>query len=174
MGERRALAHGKVDPEPAIEALIASLRASKGPISFFWPIRTEIDVRPAMRALFDTHEVCLPVTQGFGPLTFRLWRKGTLMETDAFGVGTPDASSPEVTPQTLVVPLLAFDSACHRLGYGAGHYDRTIAGLKSSGRVLSIGIAYASQQVEAPLPIDANDQPLDMIITEDGICRPPN
>lgn len=94
------------------------------------------------------------------------------METDEFGVSTPDATSRDATPQTLVVPMLAFDAACHRLGYGAGHYDRTIAKLKSSGQVLSIGLAYAVQQVDVPLPINATDQPLDMIITENGTSRP--
>lgn len=172
IGARRALAHGKVDPKPALDALIAALRGAQGPISFFWPIRTEIDVRPAMHVLSDTHEVCLPVTHGFGPLTFRLWSEGTAIETDGFGVSTPDATSPDATPQTLVVPMLAFDAACHRLGYGAGHYDRTIANLKQSGKVLAIGFAYAAQQVDELLPIDATDQSLDMIITENGICRP--
>ena len=172
MGKRRAIAHASVDPAPAIETLIAALRTALGPISFYWPIRTELDPRTAMRALCEVTEVCLPVTQGFGPLTFRAWHEDAEMETDGFGVQTPTSDAETLVPSTLVVPMLAFDAHCHRLGYGAGHYDRTIEKLKSHQPVTTIGFAYSAQRVETPLPIEATDQPLDLIITECGPQTP--
>ena len=172
MAKRRATAHAQIDATPAIEALIKVLRKATGPISFYWPIRTEIDPRPAMHDLADIHTLCLPVTDGHGPLTFRQWQSGTEMETDGFGVSTPTAAAPEVTPHTLVVPLLAFDADCHRLGYGAGHYDRTIAQLKTHLSPKTIGLAYSAQKLHTPLPIEPTDQPLDLIITEDGTHTP--
>lgn len=166
MAKRRAKAHGSVNPETAIAALIETLIDTKGPISFYWPIRTEIDPRPAMRAMADDRTVCLPVTDGLNPLTFRAWNDGVVMETDGFGVETPDTSAEEVSPKVLVVPMLAFDLMCHRLGYGAGHYDKTIARLKSKGPITTIGLAYGAQNVETMLPTEPTDQRLDMIITE--------
>lgn len=172
MAKRRAEAHATVDPAPTLAALIDTLRPLDGPISFYWPIRSEIDPRPAMHALSDTCALCLPVTQGYGPLIFRTWTRDAPMETDGFGVQTPDSSIPAVTPKTLVIPMLAFDADCHRLGYGAGHYDRTLAQLKEQGPVNTIGFAYAAQRVEKLLPIDPTDQPLDVIVTERG-CQTP-
>lgn len=166
MAKRRAEAHDNVDPAPAIAALIETLTDTKGPISFYWPIRTEIDPRPAMRAMATDRTVCLPVTDGLNPLTFRAWSEGAEMETDGFGVQTPTASAPKVTPKVLVVPMLAFDLMCHRLGYGAGHYDKTIDGLKKVGAVTTVGLAYSTQNVEGMLPTEPTDQRLDMIITE--------
>lgn len=171
MAKRRAEAHDHVKPDTAIAALVKTLRDLDGPISFYWPIRTEIDPRPAMRAMAGIQKVCLPVTHGLGPLTFREWREGAPLETDGFGVQTPDASAPDVTPKTLVVPLLAFDLMCHRLGYGAGHYDKTIAVLKSKGPITTIGLAYNAQNIETMLPVEPTDQRLDMIITETMTLR---
>ncbi|NNE86863.1 MAG: 5-formyltetrahydrofolate cyclo-ligase [Silicimonas sp.] len=172
MATHRAKAHATVDPAPALATLIDTLRPLQGPISFYWPIRTEIDPRPAMRALASTHAVCLPVTQGYDALIFRTWTEDAPMHTDGFGVQTPDASMPEVTPQTLVIPMLAFDAACHRLGYGAGHYDRTLEKLREKSTVTTIGFAYAAQRLKQALPTDPTDQSLDMIITERGLQTP--
>lgn len=172
--ERRASAHGYVDPAPALERLKGLLSGTDGPVSFYWPIRTEIDPRPVMLALQASRTVCLPVTHGRdAALTFRRWHEGMDMEKDGFGVSIPALDEP-VTPRVLVVPMLAFDSRCHRLGYGAGHYDRTLAALRLHARVVAIGLAYAAQHSDADLPVEATDQPLDAIVTEFGIVRPEN
>ena len=161
---RRAAAHGYVDPAPALAALEAEIAATTGRVSFYWPIRTEIDPRPLMERLADSREVCLPVTNGLAPLVFRPWRPDAAMETDGFGVSVP-AKGPEVTPEVLVVPMLAFDEAGHRLGYGAGHYDRTLAGLRPLGPVTAIGFAYEAQR-GPDLPAEPTDERLDAIVTE--------
>ena len=112
---RRAAAHGSADPGPAYDHLTALLGDTEGPVSFYWPIRTEIDPRPVMEAFAARREICLPVTHGRGvALSFRRWTPGTAMETDGFGVSVPARDDP-VTPSVLVVPMLAFDDHGHRL-----------------------------------------------------------
>ena len=75
--------------------------------------------------------------------------------------------SPEIVPDVLIVPLLAFDSEGYRLGYGGGFYDRTLHKLRGNGTALAVGVGYAAQHV-ARVPRDEYDQPLDWIITEKG------
>lgn len=170
--QRRAAAHGVVDPTPALTRLRALLNRTEGPVSFYWPIRSEIDPLPVMREQAQAREVCLPVTHGIGaPLTFRRWTEGAEMQADGFGVATP-VRDDLVTPRVLVVPLLAFDDRCHRLGYGAGYYDRTLEQLREAGPVMAIGLAYSAQRADTLLPIEPTDQPLDAIVTEAGIIRP--
>lgn len=172
--ERRAEAHGTVDPGPALAALRLMIDQTEGPVSGYWPIRTELDPRPLLTALAeDGREVCLPVTDGLAPLAFRCWRPGAPMETDGFGVSVP-ADDERASPAVLIVPMLAFDRAGHRLGYGAGHYDRTLSQLRADGPVTAIGLAYAVQETADPLPTLPTDQALDAIVTErETIVFPP-
>lgn len=170
--DRRAAVHGAVDPGPALNRLRSLLEDTAGPVSFYWPIRTEIDPRSVMETLSGKRPVCLPVTHGRdAALTFRAWRPGMAMDMDGFGVAVPAVDEP-VEPRVLVVPMLAFDTLCHRLGYGAGHYDRTLAGLRAKGPVTAIGLAYAAQAEASFLPSEPTDQPLDAIVTEQGVVLP--
>lgn len=171
MARRRGDVHGVVDPTPALKLLEEVLAEVAGPVSFYWPIRTEIDPRPVMETLSKHLPLCLPVTNGLAPLTFRQWLPGAAMDVDGFGVAVPQDDVPLV-PKTLVIPMLGFDAACQRLGYGAGHYDRTLAGLKAHGTVQSIGFAYAAQRLDEALPAEPTDQPLDCIVTEKGLIKP--
>lgn len=100
------------------------------------------------------------------PLAFHLVRDGDVLRPGAFGIHEPLADWPVVKPSLLLVPLLAFDAAGHRLGYGGGYYDRTIPVLKAR----AIGIAYAGQEVSS-LPAQAHDMALDGILTEQGLRR---
>ena len=76
-----------------------------------------------------------------------------------------------VVPEVLLVPMLAFDARGHRLGYGGGFYDRTIAALRAAGEVQALGFAYAGQQVAA-VQDEGTDMRLDAVVTEAGILRP--
>ncbi len=136
-------------------------------VSAYWPIGSEIDPRPLMIHLHeDGHPIALPVTPARGnPLVFRAWRPDDTLEAAGFGTQVPLASQPELTPRVLIVPLLAFDRAGYRLGYGGGYYDRTLARLRQSGAVLAVGVAYAAQEV-SQVPRDGNDQAVDWIVTE--------
>ncbi len=136
-------------------------------VSAYWPIGSEIDPRPLMTHLHEHgHPMALPVTPARGhPLAFRAWRPDDTLEAATFGTRAPLPFQPELTPRVLIVPLLAFDRAGYRLGYGGGYYDRTLARLRESGPVLAVGVAYAAQEVAA-VPRDGGDQPVDWIVTE--------
>jgi 5-formyltetrahydrofolate cyclo-ligase len=70
-----------------------------------------------------------------------------------------------VQPDILLVPLLAFDRSGHRIGYGAGYYDLTIAQLRARKPIAAVGIAFAAQEVET-VPRTAFDAQLDLVLTE--------
>jgi 5-formyltetrahydrofolate cyclo-ligase len=137
------------------------------PVSGFWPIGSEIDLAPLLRALAARgHTVALPVVVGRDrPLDFRAWREGDEMAEGPYGIREPLESAAEITPQVLLVPLLAFDRAGYRLGYGGGYYDRSLASLRARGNAIAIGVAWAAQEVPA-VPHDEHDQPLDWMLTE--------
>ncbi|HVJ53872.1 MAG TPA: 5-formyltetrahydrofolate cyclo-ligase [Aliidongia sp.] len=137
-------------------------------IAAYWPIRTEIDVRPLLLALAQNgRDTALPVIRGRGePLEFRRWRPGFDLTPGAFGTLGP-AAAPVIEPDVLLVPLLAFDRQHRRLGYGAGFYDRTIALLRRRP-LLVLGVAFAAQEIEE-VPVDSWDEPLDLVLTERGI-----
>ncbi len=133
----------------------------------YWPIRTEIDPLPLLRALGRPGTVlCLPAVVGPGALQFREWQGGGL-EAGPLGTSHPPEGGALIRPDLVLVPLLAFDRRRHRLGYGAGYYDQTLKALRESGPVLAVGVAYAAQEVDE-VPIDPWDQALDLILTEAG------
>jgi len=136
-------------------------------VSGFWPMSGEIDIRPLLTALHARgHRVCLPQTPPRGhPLIFRRWHPGASMITEAFGTQRPDGEM--LVPDYLLVPLLAFDAQGHRLGYGGGYYDRTLAALPNA---IAVGCAFSAQQLDA-VPVGEYDAPLHAVATERGVTR---
>jgi 5-formyltetrahydrofolate cyclo-ligase len=141
-------------------------------VAGYWPIGTELDVRHTLSHLDLIGFGCaLPVVVAKGePLVFRTWTPQTPMERSGLGILAPAATVPEVDPDVLLVPLLAFDRAGYRLGYGAGFYDRTLERLRRSKRVTAIGIGFAGQEVGS-VPRDRYDQPLDWLVNENFVLR---
>ncbi len=139
-------------------------------VAGYWPMGDELDVRPLLAALSAVVvDVALPVVaERRQPLEFRLWRPGEPLEPGAHGTSHPAASAPVIEPTVVLVPLLAFDAAGWRLGYGGGYYDRTLAGLRRAGMVAAVGIAYSAQQIAA-VPHDGHDERLDWIVTEESV-----
>ncbi|MEQ8354693.1 MAG: 5-formyltetrahydrofolate cyclo-ligase [Kiloniellaceae bacterium] len=142
-------------------------------VSGYWPLGDEIDPRPLMEALSGRgHALALPVIRAAGePLDFRAWRPGDALEAAGFGTRQPRAQAAELRPRILLVPLLAFDAAGYRLGYGGGFYDRSLALLRRLGDTLAVGLAFSAQQV-ARVPREATDEPLDLVVTERGAVGP--
>jgi len=102
------------------------------------------------------------------PLTFRLWRPGEPLVAGPHGTRAPSGEAAAVVPGLMLVPLLAFDGAGRRLGYGGGYYDRTLEALRAKNtKCLAVGLAFAAQEA-AELPEDEGDQRLDWIVTERG------
>lgn len=138
-------------------------------VSGFWPMGDEIDVKPLLAQLHTSgHPIALPVVVKKGlPLIFRRWHPGLALMSGGFGTEVPPPSAPEVEPEILIVPLLAFDADGYRLGYGGGFYDRTLDKLRhgAANDPLAVGVAFSAQHV-ARVPRDDYDQPLDWIVTE--------
>ena len=141
-------------------------------VSGFWPIGEEIDVKPLMTALDRRgHPIGLPVVTAKGePLLFRRWSPGDSLVPAAFGLSVPGPQAETIVPRLLLVPLLAFDRAGYRLGYGGGFYDRTLARLRAAGPVTAVGVGYAGQEVEA-VPHGPGDERLDWIMSERWAIR---
>ncbi len=134
----------------------------------YMPMRSEIDPLPVMTA--HQGPVCVPVIVARDTaLRFREWRVDAPMVRGTFGALVPEDGD-WLVPQVLIVPLLAFDARGFRLGYGGGFYDRTLEVLRAQGPVLAVGFAYAAQELPE-VPIEAVDQPLDIIVTEEGVRR---
>jgi 5-formyltetrahydrofolate cyclo-ligase len=136
-------------------------------VSGFSPLKSEINPVPLMRKLADAGaRLALPVVAGRGkPLIMRAWAFGEPLDRGVWGIREPKAEAPEVAPDILLVPLLAFDRQGRRLGYGAGYYDMTIAKLRAMKAVLAVGIAYAAQEIDA-VPVTPRDARLDLVLTE--------
>ncbi|WP_373447778.1 MULTISPECIES: 5-formyltetrahydrofolate cyclo-ligase [Haematobacter] len=151
----------------AAERLRAEIGPPDGhPIAAYLPIGSEIDPLPALSGW----PVCLPVVEGRGqPLRFRLWEEGAPLAPGPFGTSHPERGE-WVQPRYLVVPLLAFDRGCMRLGYGGGFYDRTLAMLRALHPVRAIGFAFAVQEVPV-VPVEDTDAPLDAVVTERETIR---
>ena len=163
---RSAAAHAICERAPVLPDL-----AEAEPVGGYWPIRSEADPRPLMGALVARGQG-VALSQILHPrLSWRLWRPGDVLIKGGFGVREPGPDAPECFPRALLVPLAAFDRRGGRLGYGKGHFDRSIAGLSEHHPVLTVGLAYAIQEIEA-VPVESHDQPLDIIVTETETIRP--
>ncbi|MEM1399523.1 MAG: 5-formyltetrahydrofolate cyclo-ligase [Pseudomonadota bacterium] len=138
-------------------------------IAGYHPIRDEADCLPVLAWARDHgFGTCLPVTQGSErPLLFRTWTVGEPLVAGGFGVQEPSEQCRQAHPDLLLIPLLAFDLTGGRLGYGAGHYDRTLAGM-ADRQPVKIGVAFSGQEVDQ-VPMGPTDQPLDGILTENGL-----
>jgi 5-formyltetrahydrofolate cyclo-ligase len=160
-------------PERAAAAAAIAARPLAVPVapgaivSGFSPLKSEINPVPLMRAFAAAGaQLALPVVMGKGkPLTMRAWAFGAPLNAGVWGIREPPPEAPEVFPDILIVPLLAFDRAGNRIGYGAGYYDMTIARLRGMKAVTTMGIAYAGQEI-AQVPTTPRDAALDLVLTE--------
>jgi len=139
-------------------------------IAGYWAVGSEINLSPLLGDLDEKGwSVSLPVVlKKNAPLIFRRWRLGDSLVAGPFNTLQPKSICDEIMPNVILVPLLAFDNQRFRLGQGGGFYDRTLEQLKKSdGGVVSIGVAFAAQEVNS-VPRDQYDERLDFIVTEDG------
>lgn len=136
-------------------------------IAGYSPIRSEFDPGRLMQALaLRGARLALPVIVGRDqPLLFRAWSADATLVRGQLGILEPSADAPAVVPDIMLVPMAAFDHAGHRIGYGAGHYDRTFAQLRQAKAIVAVGLAFSVQQV-ALVPALPHDVSLDYIVTE--------
>ena len=146
----------------------------RGIYAGYLPIRSEISPLPLIVALHDAGLLtAMPVTPAEGqPLSFRIWAVGDALEDGPYGTRQPPFGGTPVLPDVILAPLLAFDSAGWRLGYGGGFYDRTIADFAAHGHNTSvIGLAYDGQKLDK-VPVGPHDMPLDAVLCPSGLHRP--
>jgi 5-formyltetrahydrofolate cyclo-ligase len=136
-------------------------------VAGFMPLKSEINPLPLMQKLRDAGaRLALPAIAGRGrPLIMRAWEFGAALDRGQWGIREPKPDAPEVDPDILLVPLLAFDRAGYRIGYGAGYYDMTLNRLRGFKEVTAIGIAFAAQEVPK-VPATPRDAPLDLVLTD--------
>jgi 5-formyltetrahydrofolate cyclo-ligase len=153
----------------AAQGLTFSAAGRGAIVSGFMAIGEEIDPAPLMlRLRAQGYSLGLPVMQGRDrPLLFRAWTPGEPLIKRLWGIREPQASAPEVDPDVVLTPLLAFDRTGYRLGYGAGYFDWTLASLRSRKPIVAVGLAYDEQEVDAVPHLDY-DQRLDWVLTPSG------
>jgi 5-formyltetrahydrofolate cyclo-ligase len=136
-------------------------------VSGFMPLKSEINPLPLLQKLGEAGaRLALPAIAGRGkPLIMRAWEFGAPFDRGQWGIREPKPDAPEVEPDILLVPLLAFDRAGYRLGYGAGYYDMTIHRLRTLQPITAVGIAFAAQEVPK-IPTTPRDERLDLVLTE--------
>lgn len=152
-----------------IETHLAAMLSDRPPsvLGFCWPMKMEFDCRPlVLRLLAAGWRASLPVAQA--PATampFREWTPGAAMAADCYGIPVP-AGGECLVPGIILLPLVAFDGRGYRLGYGGGHFDRTLAAL--APRPFAIGVGFERVRVDSIRP-EPHDIPLDAIVTESGV-----
>lgn len=142
--------------------------ANASVLSGYWPINGEADLRPMLRELHAAGTVvALPVVETQrAPLVFRRWVPGMRMVRGIWNIPVPPPDSETVTPDIALAPVLGWDDACYRLGYGGGYFDRTLAAL--SPRPFTIGVGLASARLATIFP-QPHDVALDAIVTDNGV-----
>ncbi len=172
---REAMARRDALPPDARQAAAEAIAARQFPlaimpgmiVSGFMSLKNEINPLPLMRKLAGQGaRLALPVVAGRGkPLIMREWVFGEPLVAGVWGIREPKPEAAVVDPDILVVPLLAFDRAGHRIGYGAGYYDLTLTQLRARNPVIAVGLAFAAQEVAA-VPATPRDARLDLVLTE--------
>lgn len=148
---------------------VMAIVAAEGPrvLAAYLPIRSECDARPIIeRAQAQAIVVALPAVTDPVTMVFRRYAPGAPLVAGGLGTRAPRADQPELDPELVIVPLVAFDRSGLRLGHGRGFYDRAVAKLRARGvGPKLVGVAFAVQEVDA-IPGEPHDARLDWIVTE--------
>jgi 5-formyltetrahydrofolate cyclo-ligase len=144
-----------------------------GIVGLYVPVRDEIQPRFLIDRLTEAgRRLALPCTPSLKlPLVFRIWAPGDMLVRGRMNIPEPSPDAPEVFPQVLIVPPVAFDRRCYRIGYGAGFYDRTIPILRHMHSVFTLGFAFSCQEVDR-VPDEQHDVPLDAVATDAELIVP--
>lgn len=167
LGRRRTHAAALArETRGALEAQLAERvlphLAGAASIAAYAPLREEIDPGPTVAAYAaGGGAVALPWFAARDAVM--LFRAGPAREPGPWGVLQPSGDSPVVAPEILLVPLVAADRACTRIGHGKGHYDRALAHLREAGAVRTIGLAWDFQILDEVIPADRWDIALDAV-----------
>lgn len=139
-------------------------RVSGRIIGGYWPLRGEPDLRDWMiGAVKRGGRIALPVVIQKGwPLEYRIWLPGDPLEHSAGTIPAP-SRGPAVRPDIVVAPVVGFDEAHYRLGYGSGSIDRTLAAMPR--KPIAIGVGYREARIETIHP-QPHDIAMDVVLTD--------
>ena len=157
----------------AVAGALLKLIPHDAKIAGYWPMRGEIDIKEPLNQLYKIGNIVslpiIPDTEKI--LKFLKYSPNTNLVAGKFGTLCPPADSPEITPDIVIIPMVGFDEKGHRLGYGGGYYDATLAHLRSRNKnLLAIGVAYSLQKTHK-LPTHNGDQKMDIIVTEKKVIN---
>ena len=161
----------RIEAAPGMAECAAAIGVAPGSIvSGFWPIKSEVDVRPLMFALREQGaRLALPAILDRETIVFRELVRGAPLVDMGFGTAGPGEEAEILDPILMLVPLAAIDARGHRIGYGGGYYDRAIERLRAKCHAPRlIGVAFDCQEVAA-VPDEAHDIRLESVLTESGL-----
>ncbi len=136
-------------------------------ISSYWPIRSEVNVKPLTEKLMlNGHHLALPaIADDRCNVTFRHYRMNDPVTMGPFRIPQPYDTAEEINPSIIIVPMLGFSRDGHRLGYGKGFYDQLLCRIRDERPVIAVGLAFSEQEI-IDFPYEEHDQTMDWIITE--------
>ena len=165
---------GRAQVSEQIGAQLTGVLAARGVgqgtvLAGYWPIKCEPDLRPVLKELHGAGvTIALPVVATrAAPLVFRRWTPDTKMVRGNWNIPVPPSNADALTPDVTLAPCLGWSEGCYRLGWGGGYFDRTLAALVP--RPLAIGITLSGAHLPTIYP-QPHDIPLDLIVTEEGLC----
>jgi 5-formyltetrahydrofolate cyclo-ligase len=156
--------------EERLRPLLSELAERRGlRLGVYWPFRAEFDPRPLIdRLIGEGSTVALPaVIDRKGPLEYRAWRPGEPLVNGVWDIPVPERRE-IVVPDAVLAPLVGFDEACYRLGYGGGYFDRTLAALRPKPLAIGVGFEVSRIATIHPQPFD---MPMDFVVTETALRR---
>ncbi len=153
-----------------VRDLLTNLCAPRQCIGAYWPLSGEVDCLPLLQVLHRSHfQIALPGKDA--PLQFRTWTPGDALVPGFKSALQSSDDKPLLQPDLLLIPLFGFRRDGYRLGRGGGFYDRTLADWRTRNiHCVTIGLGFANREVP-DLPVEAHDERLDWIVTEDGIFK---
>tara|TARA_B100000686_G_scaffold316501_1_gene364396 strand:+ start:781 stop:1347 length:567 start_codon:yes stop_codon:yes gene_type:complete len=136
-------------------------------IAGYYPSNYEVNILNFLReANKKKFKIVLPVIRPSGKMSFKSWIFNEPLYVSKFGTLEPNNSNKKITPDLIMVPLVAFDDQLNRIGYGKGYYDRILKKInKIKKKKIFLGIAYSFQKCRK-IPVNKHDFKLDYIFTE--------
>ena len=149
----------------SIIKILKKRKQKKKIIGGYYPYNHEVNVMPLLEKFEKSNYIIsLPKISKNSSMNFFVWSSNDPLNINEYGIPEPIINR-MIFPDVLLVPLVAYDKNCNRVGYGGGFYDRYIKRTKKIKNILTIGLAFSYQKVKK-IPIEKNDVKLDFIITE--------
>ena len=150
--------------------IIKKEKISKKIVGGYYPVNFEVDDLELLKKFEKKNfNISLPVIKKNSQMDFYAWSFSDPLKINKYGIPEPETKN-IVYPDVLLIPLVAFDKNLNRLGYGGGYYDRLIEKLSKKKNIIKIGLAFSIQKIDK-VPINANDQKLDYIVTNKYIIK---